>query len=747
MLAIRTEKGFLDLPEGFTLDIEDTSPVFNDRGSQTVPLTIPATPRNLTLLGNPHRLDLRSRTLDGTRCAVLDGVYIRTGLLNIDSVSLVDGIELNIGFDNSMAYDKWKDRKLADVEFPVEEYDSTETLLEHCQKVFEGKIQAPYAFFYVVVQEDYNEIEIEGGARPAVASGTADTDDRSGTAKARKYYIRGLNLFSMDADWIWHLRYGNVVMTYWHDNRELKVKEPLGYAISPFLYAWFILEKIFEAGGFSLRTNPLKEHEELRRLVVLNNVADGCTGKTLRLADFVPSCTIAEFMQALYARFGLVYDIDSGTNEVTCVFVKDMFAGSLRDADMDLTGLETDFPVITAAEPRQLVLSAGNDKFEVAKPTEETIQAYMEKEVRYISRGQAEIEELPDGVVKAYYGKPGKGRRTEITYNRTLSRFEGVGYKEWNGNTNGTLGTGDNYLQVCYNYFSWNKNTEDIEAEEITSEDVCVPVMFSKDVNEYLAPHFLLGYKNLYTTIRADADNNEIKEDEEEETPLAFCFSFMTEYNKRPFGNVAPFDEAGRVAEAGLTLLWQLDDGLYENFWKDYDAFVRHADRQVEYKFRLPVDRLLQWQMLAYKRYGGQRFMADKLEYGLPAGNGYAIATVRLRSMTLIEPYDLEKEQGQVKLVIDSPYWTYKMEDYTRKWRDLEDYWLGHGGSVIVSGWPLPQKDPLLNDVPDRLGQVVVKTYAIKYEVRKRIWGGWGDMIAKGEIACRVTFVAVYVPE
>ena len=47
----------LDLPQSFSFDVEDSSPVFNDRGSMSVPATVPPTPGNMRLMGFAGRLD------------------------------------------------------------------------------------------------------------------------------------------------------------------------------------------------------------------------------------------------------------------------------------------------------------------------------------------------------------------------------------------------------------------------------------------------------------------------------------------------------------------------------------------------------------------------------------------------------------------------------------------------------------------------------------------------------------------
>ena len=113
MLKIETSKGVLDLRGELSLQIEEKSPVMNERGSQSLPATVPATAHNMLIMGFPHRIDgVEAPMGDDKSCVVSDGVYHRRGILNLVSASRRDGVTLNVGFDNSEAYEAWKKRKL-----------------------------------------------------------------------------------------------------------------------------------------------------------------------------------------------------------------------------------------------------------------------------------------------------------------------------------------------------------------------------------------------------------------------------------------------------------------------------------------------------------------------------------------------------------------------------------------------------------------------------------------------------------
>ena len=97
-LTIQTEKGIFDLPRDFSVEIENTSPIYTDKGSQTIASTLPATGHNLSMVDYIHRPDIRNAPKRDAAAVVTDGVYRRTGKLNITSVSTESGIVCNIGF-------------------------------------------------------------------------------------------------------------------------------------------------------------------------------------------------------------------------------------------------------------------------------------------------------------------------------------------------------------------------------------------------------------------------------------------------------------------------------------------------------------------------------------------------------------------------------------------------------------------------------------------------------------------------
>ena len=106
----------LDLSDNFGIDIEDSNPIWNEIGSQSVPATVPATPHNCRLLDFPNRVDAGRHPNAPMRTAYIkDGAYIRSGKLNVTEAGKIEGITFNVGFDNSTAYVEWTNKKLTEL--------------------------------------------------------------------------------------------------------------------------------------------------------------------------------------------------------------------------------------------------------------------------------------------------------------------------------------------------------------------------------------------------------------------------------------------------------------------------------------------------------------------------------------------------------------------------------------------------------------------------------------------------------
>jgi hypothetical protein len=75
----------LDIPKDFSLELELNNPFFSEDGSQSLPVTLPYTSHNLSLLDNPQSITRTKKILTDRSATVRDGIFQQTARLVVFS--------------------------------------------------------------------------------------------------------------------------------------------------------------------------------------------------------------------------------------------------------------------------------------------------------------------------------------------------------------------------------------------------------------------------------------------------------------------------------------------------------------------------------------------------------------------------------------------------------------------------------------------------------------------------------------
>ena len=515
MIKINTSRGPLDLGGDFTLSIEETSPIMNDRGSQSIPATVPASSRNARIFGHAHRVDMAKRPLaDDATCTISDGVYFRRGKIHLVSAGRNEGYEFNVGLDNATAYSVWRAMRLSSLSLPTFAAGSVDALCAHLEAVMNGTVNDPdYAVFQVTTN---------------VAEKT-DTESVGVEVTTQVHeYLNEMTVTDPDTDagdWtqvpqslVWQARTRTILV----DNEEVQVSLPAGYGVTPFIYVWKVIELVFAAYGYTLESNPFHTDETLRHLVILNNAADCCCTGTLHYRDLMPECTIDEFLDALHARFGMVYDTNSNTGIARILFVRDLVSPTIPPG-YDYTTLRTAEPHITYEEPRQVHLSA-NRSLEGAAPPNDRYESFIRLSsgrIRSVARVRSDM-----------------AQPAWIMFERCTGRIwkydQGSGLQAFVGSAN----------------FDWDRESDGVGNEDISSTDEMLPMDFAG--NGILNPMYLAGYVHRYTEIKSSDVDVSDEDEQTSEMPLAFALAYIRPRNCYTFGSTlvhTPWGERVQLQE------------------------------------------------------------------------------------------------------------------------------------------------------------------------------------------------------
>lgn len=633
----------IDLPKGFRIDIEDTNPIFNDIGSQSIPVTLPPTDRNMMVLKGAHRVDSATEWHGSQVTAeIADGPYRRSGLANLTSAGRSEGYELNIGFDNSMAYAKWKGKKLCDLSnLPVytpilddgaEDLTSRVAALADIMKaIYEGRRPSlDFAVYQVAVKKS------EGGATEW-----------------------------LNATFSWTTR----ITEYTIDGALTEVRLPGGYGITPMLKVTKILELIFGDLGLEVKGN-ITSGTDLDLLTVLNNCADAiCTGH-LHYRDLMPDVTVSEFLNALWVRFGLTYHIDFDRREVMLRLLKDIIADS--NIQSDLAETLQKHPRIAYLTPEYVKLSASTS-LDGAEPLTERFEDFVKGcDLTNIRHGENialwkntgtpqqptwDFDEYPDPE-DPYDPDPPDGPEPDDWDDPDWDYATGgsQGSSDTQAGRNSLLAReyvdGDWYMLDASNstvrkrsspFFAWDPQPDGMDPMELQSVDEFVPVIAFGSLRQFF-PFYSVGMRHYHTYVKTS--DGEVSETDAQ-TPLAFMFAYtITETNAlghdstRTIGRLGPEGEDGRSLTLAngrvpsTSLLFQFKGGLFDKFWADYDHILRHGNREIESMCVMPPSRLrglITWRPIALR---GVTCLVNTVEYSLPCA-AMTAADITLRTLLM----------------------------------------------------------------------------------------------------------------
>ena len=629
-LKISNSKGTFNLPLDFTLEIKDNSPVYSSEGSQSTTATFPPTPNNFRLISHAHRLDATTKPLaDDDRCLITDGYTTRAGSMNVTDASTAIGITANIGFDESEAYRIWNAINLRSLKLPVYAPEGgLPELVTYLEDILNERLtDTPLHVFTICTSNPVIENDNVKISYPEYLNIYT--------------WNEGLHLFSRGRE-----------ETFCIDNQPVTVTVPEGYGLTAFLKVSYILEAIFSAYGYTVVENPFVTHHQLSRLVVLNNSADCCVKGTLDYADLMPDCTINEFLQALYCRFGLVYFIDGYSRTVRLKFIRDIISATPRH---DLTDLRQEPPVVSYQASRQLRLSAATNIIDpageyTAAPTADTLDKLLK----------------PYNYIVSPSGKPGY-----VIYDSALGQYR-----------LDEPCSKDGVKLLSSDFFPWDR-ASDCGYLDISSVDECLPqkLVHGYPLDNYYVPMYLLGKVHRYTSI--SSSTVELSENLDTSTPLCFCFSIPRQPDVMvPYGSARCIGWDGKPVvdaqkrEYDISLTFVGENGLFQKFWRGYDAILRHSGHVVEGTFSFTRRDYRDLDMSIPVSFGGQPLLPESSRYTLPASR-YASVSLRLRTLRLLQPYDLDKEQN-VPIVPQRYKWVFfdnKDAVVTAATRSQVDHW------------------------------------------------------------------------
>lgn len=363
-MKLVTSNGELDLPVDFSFELEYNNPFFSDEGDASVPATIPATPNNLRVLDNIHRVDRANRFMKSVPATLMAGTIQKHGQLIIDTLSMKDGISVSLAVENSDLYSQYKNKSLKEI---------------FASKVRDDWNQDIAALANYLLGIRFNHSTDDFTIFPVAVAPYEEND-----AKIYQYNNEGTNYL------IWQAR------TVREGDLTMSVTD--GYGLSPFLYLYRMINLLFEQMGYTVIYNCL-DREPYRDIVLLNNCSDTIVKGIINYSDLVPSCSLSEFIDFLHNKFGILCRVDSTSKRVLVIMLQDILSSSTPDMDIT-TKVADDFDIIINDTSR--VVLSSETSIDNTAPAAETFDKLIEKYGYYIEITENQynniLNDIPIGI-------------------------------------------------------------------------------------------------------------------------------------------------------------------------------------------------------------------------------------------------------------------------------------------------------------------------------------------------------------
>jgi hypothetical protein len=562
-------KGELALPSDFSFEFEQVSPLFGDEGTSSIPATLPATPDTLSKLGHPQRLSRKEAFLRRIPAQLVSGALTKTGQLVIDSISGGDGIEASLALNESDIYAQFKEKDIPDL-FSSEtdihdDYRGSDgpvaALYAHIYQVYTGAATADYAVFPVAVNRD----EDSEGNISFQMNNEPDTSAKTSDPYPLLYKAR------MVAD------------------GDDSVAVPDGYGISVFLYLGKFIDMLFAKMGYTVKANPFDSVDDppLRRIVLLNNVADTICRGCISYGDIVPDCTVSEFLDFLAKRFNAFVAVHPESKTVDVVFMSAAFDAVV---DMDLTPMADGEAKVTYLDQSELSLEH-DTSLDGATPAAETIEDLA---TRY-----AALAEVSEDTF-----------RHANTSSLMLRKATGC-YYLLKQSTTGALTSkpallGTNYFKRCR--YATDSQTS-VKAPDISAVMV---VLDKTSSGIFLMPY--VGDRIHRTTASGSGKTS----DDDVEQKIILAYAAGRAVTDGTIDGLYFYGTTQKYNNAGMGL-WCLYDLTYRDYygycWKEYDKALRRGTPTVTAKIDYTVAQLMSLDILKPKLFRGTAVLLRSLSY------------------------------------------------------------------------------------------------------------------------------------
>lgn len=578
------------------IEVERTNPFFNDYGEQSVPMDMPATDRNLMLLGHPERFGLNQK-MEPQAVSIQDGTYHAQCQQYILSAQRRGSISTSFYLNDGSFYSRLSGITLREI------FTQTGDTIEFNGNTTAEKIQQAITYCRSLRANTDERLTIF----PVLLTDDSEVEDGFG--------YKWLNAFGKDYTWAGHTVFnpddkGSGCDFWGVKERAETVKGKSvalspGYYISPFVRARYVLRRVFAHFGYTLAENFFDTTQPFRDMVLLNNVIDPLVNGSLRLQDLLPDCSVSDFIAVWRKKFCCEFVTDEGNMTARVVFFRDAMEA---DPAADLTAQLTAEPVVQ--------YKAAKDFRRVTLKSKDSVEMDTDGDAFDNLKSLLSSSEHPVFDARTGY------------------------FRKWNiSDLFGGIRPTESIIATA----SLPYNTGDEQEEAKVEIPDCIPELCQPLYKAGTAQRALAGMwlyvGNMATRgskIQASGDDDSQDSEQTASTPVMLAFSFLTT-DGRPAGTISPYNmqlddpslqfgnarqnvTGTRIFDYALYYYGQY--GIFERFWRDADTLYRNALQETKATLLLTQAQKQSLPATARITLRGASFFIDKLKFSLGGKDG-----------------------------------------------------------------------------------------------------------------------------
>lgn len=553
-----------DLNVNTQLEMTRFNPFFHDIGEQSIPITLPATHKNLQLLGNPQLIENINKIEHRLDAKIEAGAFSVGARQAIHSVHGNDMIDTSFYLNDGAFYEKIKDKRLIDIlEDKKIEFTSIDAAINFMYNIVSTN-DSRFACFTVITDRyllnEHETVSNPSGVAPFVhAKETTELED------------------------------------------ETIISIPKGFYITPFVKAKHLLEEVFSHFGYTLLPSYLDD-DPFKDMCFLNNNIDTIVNKSIDYKNLVPDIKVSELLE-IFRKFNLEFIPDEVSKTIKILLFNDYVDDPKAEKlDSYLSG------DITVSYPGYSKIKLTSD--EMPLPEELTIQWRDTGEYEFKTGAVAKSNMTLNSLLKIYPTAVFQPK------NGTIIR-QGIKGRESYYETVGTLAA---------NFETDDPLTEEIKSFPDVVPDILTTHLFDSGWLETTFPYVGKGralnssmqYSNVDYQAGELTDTMKIKDDVDTFSPM-LCLKYYDAFLGRDVGTLSNYNIYSEKMW-DYSLFYNGEHGIYEKFWRNRDNLMRNSLIEIEANLLLPE--IQKMSLLATDKVSlkNQRLLLSELEY-IPGKN------------------------------------------------------------------------------------------------------------------------------